>query len=298
MTLWRLNIKTGAKAGFDPSQFCLSKNLAGVGWPVEDDEGRPSHDLEHYKDLGHTQYSLQGDRSWWPALNVLGYRMTEGDLCWTRDSMGTYYLGRITGSWAYLHGADADSYDIHSVRSCQWRKVGLLDAVPGAVERSFGPARTIQAIDDETASAFSEFVYSRLTGERPPSSFAPPDIFGLLSPLDHEDLAALYLQVEHDFVIVPSTVKPSAIAYEWVMLNKATGEKAVLQVKSGRAQVDLAILGKVESMVYVVASDETIDQDAPKNIRYIRRDTLLAFACRRRNILPKRIQYYLEWAGI
>ena len=298
MKLWRLNIKTAAKAGFDPFQFCFSRNLAGVGWPVEDEEGRPPHDLEQYRDLGHVRYSLQGDKSWWPAFNVLGYRMTEGDLCWTRDSKGTYYLGRITGPWAYLHGDDADNYDLHSVRPCQWRKVGLLDAIPGAVERSFGPARTIQAIDDETAAAFSEFVYSRLTGEQPASAHTHPDIFGLLSPLDHEDLAALYLQAEHDFVIVPSTVKPSAAAYEWVMLNKITGEKAVIQVKSGRAQVDLAVLGKIDCAVYVVVADETVDQTAPKNIRYIWRETLLAFACRRRNILPKRIQYYLQWAGM
>ena len=98
-------------------------------------------------------------------------------------------------------------------------------------------------------------------------------------------------------MIVPSTVKPSAADYEWVMLNKITGEKAVIQVKSGRAQVDLAVLGKIDCAVYVVVADETVDQAAPK-IRYIRRETLLAFACRRRNILPKRIQYYLQWAGM
>src|SRR6476661_2411467 len=81
----------------------------------------------------------------------------DGDLCWTRRN-GVYYLGRIDGAWQYLHGGEAEKFDIHSVRPCNWLRVGLLDAVPGAVERSFGPARTVQAGGDETAEAYSRYL--------------------------------------------------------------------------------------------------------------------------------------------
>jgi hypothetical protein len=298
MTLWRLNIKTAAQKGFDPCEFCLSKNLAGVGWPVVDGRGKPPRNLEEYKDLGHVKYSLRGDRSWWPALNVLGFRMKDGDLCWTRDASGTYFLGRIIGPWSYLHGKEATAHDIHSVRPCDWQKVGLLDAVPGAVERSFGPARTVQVVRDEAAAAFSSFLFARLRGEPTAPLSKKTDIFGLLSPLDHEDLAALYLQTEHHFVIVPSTVKRSTAAYEWLMFSRTTGQEAALQVKSGAAKVDLAKLGKIGCPVYVVAADSVIDHAAPANVIWIKREMLLAFAKRNRNILPKRIRFYMEWAGL
>jgi hypothetical protein len=111
-----------------------------------------------------------------------------------------------------------------------------LGGLPGAVERSFGPSRTVQAVNDETAEAYSRYIYGQLSGEPTFATNGRPDIFALLSPLDHEDLAALYLQTE-GYVLVPSTVKSSTAAYEWVMFHQKTGERAVLQVKSGNAWI-------------------------------------------------------------
>jgi hypothetical protein len=291
MTLWRLNIKTSAQDGFDPRQFCLEKKLAGVGWPVEDESGRPPKDFDHYLKLGQAQYADNGDNGWWPAVNAIGNRMKAGDLCWTRDWNGVYYLGRIDGAWQYLHGNEADNFDVHCVRSCKWVRVGLLDAVPGAVERSFGPSRTVQAVNDETADAYSHYVYGQLSGDPTIATNGRPDIFALLSPLDHEDLAALYLQTR-GYALVPSTIKSSTAAYEWVMFHQETGEKAVLQVKSGNAWIDLAPLAEIPSRVFVVAADGTA------NVTCISREQLLRFAQERRALLPERIRRYLDWASV
>jgi hypothetical protein len=98
MTLWRLNVKTSAKDGFDPRRFCLEKNLAGAGWGVEHENGHSPNDFDHYLKLGQAQYADKGDNGWWPAVNAIGNRMTDGDFCWTRDWNGVYYLGRIDGA--------------------------------------------------------------------------------------------------------------------------------------------------------------------------------------------------------
>lgn len=296
MTLWRLNIKTDAQDGFDPRQFCLKKNLAGIGWPVEDKDGHPPKDFDHYIKLGQIQYADKGDNGWWPAVNAIGNRMHEGDLCWTRDWNGLYYLGRIAGPWQYLHSDDANNVDVHCVRPCKWVRVGLLDAVPGAVERSFGPSRTVQAIDDETSEAYSRYVYGKLSGDSTISPNGRPDIFGLLSPLDHEDLVALYLQTR-GYVLVPSTIKRSTAAYEWVMFHQQTGEKAVLQVKSGKAWIDVAPLADIPSQVFVVAADGATAGPIPANVTFISRAELLQFAQQRRTLLPERIRRYLDWAA-
>jgi hypothetical protein len=104
------------------------------------------------------------------------------------------------------------------------------------------------SVNDETAEAYSRHIYGQLFGEPTFATNGRPDIFALLSPLDHEDLAALYLQTE-GYVLVPSTVKSSTAAYEWVMFHQKTGERAVLQVKSGNAWIDVAPLAEIPSRV-------------------------------------------------
>ena len=56
---------------------------------------------DKYQALGTAEYYDQGDKGWWPAVNAIRYRMAEGDLCWTRDWDGNYYLGRVEGAWQY-----------------------------------------------------------------------------------------------------------------------------------------------------------------------------------------------------
>jgi hypothetical protein len=104
--------------------------------------------------------------------------------------------------------------------------------------------------------------------------------------------------VERGFVIVPSTVKTSTAAYEWVMFDKQTNEKAVLQVKSGTAWIDVSDLAKIPCSVFVVAADGAIGGDIPGNVLPILRDELLNFALRRRDLMPERIRRYLEWANL
>lgn len=297
MTLWRLNIKTSAKDGFDPRQFCLKKNLAGIGWSVEDEKGQPPTDFEQYLILGRIQYADNGDKGWWPAVNAIGNRMKEGDLCWTRDWNGVYFLGKIAGPWQYLGDHDAYNVDVHCVRPCTWFRVGLLDAVPGAVERSFGPSRTVQAVNNETAEAYSHYIYGRLSGDPAIKAKEHPDIFALLSPLDHEDLAALYLQAE-GYVLIPSTIKSSTAAYEWVMVHHKTHEKAVLQVKSGNASIDVGPLEEIRVRVFVVAADGVVTDPIPTKVTYISRKQLLEFAKKQKALLPKRIQHYLDWSRV
>jgi hypothetical protein len=300
MALWRLNINTSAQDTFDPRQFCLKQKSgvgwAGVGWPVEDENGHPPKDFDHYVKLGQAQYADKGDRGWWPAVNAIGNRMNKGDLCWTREKNGVYYLGKIDGTWEYLHGGDADNFDVHNVRRCRWFRVGLLDAVPGAVERAFGPPSAVQRVNDETAEAYSHYVYGQLSGDPTVATNGRPDIFALLRPLDHEDLAGLYLQTK-GYALVPSTIKRATAAYEWVMFHEDTGEKAVLQVKSGNERVDLASLKDIQEQVFVVDADGIAGRNLAENVTRITREELLQFAHERRNILPERIRRYLDWTS-
>lgn len=294
MALWRINIKTDARPGCNPRSYCLDHNLAGVGWRVADSGGNPPRDFEHYLELGREEY---GDRSWTTATQIMGKRMAAGDLCWTRNA-GLYYLGKIEGAWRYLSGEEADAQDIHCVRTCWWQKIGTVEAVPGAVERAFGPPRAVQQVDDPTAEAYSRYVYAGLTGD--PANDHPTiskhDLFALMSPSDHEDLAALYLQVEHNLSVVPSTVRRATSTYEWVMINRLTGERAVVQVKSGNSRTDIPEFAHSGLRAFLVEADvNEADEKLPEAVTRITRNQLLDFGRRHPKLLTTRIKNYVEW---
>ncbi len=144
--------------------------------------------------------------------------------------------------------------------------------------------------------AYSRYIYGQPSDDPTTGTKGRLDIFALLSPLDHEDLAALYLQKE-GYLLVPSTIKSSTAAYEWVMFHRETGEKAVLQVKSGNAWIDLAPLADIPSRVFVVAADGTAAGKIPGNVTCISREQLLRFAKEWRVLMPERIRRYLDWAS-
>ncbi len=298
MTLWRLHIKTDAREGFDQRRYCIDNNWAGIGWAVNTEDDKPPRDLDHYIELGQQKYAANGYKGWWPAINALAYRMQDEDLCWTRDWNGVYFLGRIKGTWQYLHGQEADNHDVYNIRRCAWAEVGWVDAVPGAVERAFIPSRTLQRVLDPAAIAYSEYLYAVRTGQQPPALPPDLDIFGLFSPLEHEDIAALYLQIERGYAVMPSSAKNSTAAYECVFVRRETGGRAVLQVKSGETGLDIASFGTMLGTVFVVAADGAAYGDVPPNVEMVPRRKLLDFARRHRAMMPKRVQHFMQWSEI
>lgn len=291
-TVWRINIKPAAAQGIDPRQFCLSSGCLGVGWPVSD---AASLQWEAYVEQGRTTYSH--DNGWWPALNALGNRMALGDLCWTRDSVGIYYLGRITGGWQYNGTEDNRRADVVNLRPCDWVKVGPADGVPGKVINSFGPRRTLQRVNDETVRVYSAYFYntrssSGLLYDMPRTS---TDIFSLLSSEDCEDLIALYMQMK-GYVLLPSTCKRSTFAYEFVMRNRDTGDYAAAQVKNGFNNLRISDYTDFPGHVFLFTSKGSYLGSAAENVSCITSREMLQFIAEHQSILPDRTKTWLRIA--
>jgi hypothetical protein len=264
---------------------------------IKTDDGKYPKNVDRYIELGQQQYANKGDRSWWPTINALTVGMQNGDLCWTRIS-GVYYLGRIIGAWRYLHGQDADDHDVHNIRPCTWARVGLIDAVPGAVERAFMRSRTLQRVKDTATIAYSNYLYAVLTEQQSMPLPTGLDIFGLFSPLEHEDIAALYLQIERGYAVMPSSAKTSTAAYECIFVHRETGKKAVLQMKSGETSLNIMSFETLPARVFVVVADGAVYGSVPANVEIISRSDLLGFAQKRRDIMPDRVQRFMQWAGL
>jgi hypothetical protein len=290
-TVWRINIKTAAQNGIDPRQFCLSRDCLGVGWPVGD---KTSIEWDAYFQQGTAAYAK--DKGWWPALNAIRNRMVQGDLCWTRDTTGLYYLGRITGPWRYVGNEENRRADVVNLRPCEWVGVGPVDAVPGKVVSSFRPSRTVQVVDDETVRVFSAYFYNAhsKSGFLYDLPAASPDIFSLLSSEDCEDLVALYMQMK-GYMLLPSTCKRSTSAYEFVMRHRVTGEHAAAQVKNGFDDLHLGDYSSFPGTVFLFTSKGRYVGMAPPNVSCVTAEQILQFIHEHDAILPDRTR---AWLGI
>ena len=162
MHVYRIHIKpSGGEADRQTTfQYCLDNGLLGVGWRVNTLINTRNWD-EYYKEASR----IYGDNS----LGICKYIHTwvkEGDLVWTRDPAGQYYLARVKSGWEYWtsqEGIDRD-IDIANVFRCVFQKVDL-DAVPSKVVACFRPSRAIQKIDDERVNAYSQCLWNMLSEE-------------------------------------------------------------------------------------------------------------------------------------
>lgn len=188
MKLWRINLKPGSqRPGQDVTEFCVERQIVGIGWKVET---VPTSKVD-YLHQGKLSYGGTGKRSWSAATNTFLNRMSIGDLIWTRNRNAVYYLGKIDSDWRYDNRPEQVEAGILNLRSCLWVRVGTMDNVPGAVINAFRPAATVQRVSDFHSLEYSKFLYAQLRGES--HTFQEKaDIFSLLSDADLEDVVAVF----------------------------------------------------------------------------------------------------------
>lgn len=294
MAIWRINLKPGAEENVDPRAFCIGGNFLGVGWPV--DGGFNDMDWETYERLGMDKYYSQGDKGWWPALNAIRHRMAIGDLCYTRDTNGKYFLGKITGDWRYCGRPENVAADIVNVRDCLWVPIGSIDAVPGKVLNSFRPSRTVQTVYDRTAEFYSSYLYSKLSGS---GDFAVPDninldLFSLVSPEDCEDFVGLFLQVSLGYRLIPSTCKRDTPKTEFV-LKRDGDETAYVQVKQGEAiNRDLFDLPNRKIRWFLFSTAGEYEGTADEAKVCLCPEDIRRFVLEHREVMSDRVRYYLD----
>ncbi|MDE3262942.1 MAG: hypothetical protein OYL41_13275 [Acidobacteriota bacterium] len=295
MNVWRLTINTAARDGVDPRRFCFERKILGVGWPVDEDGPL---DWGSYERLGTEKYYPQ-DNGWWPALNAIGNRMREGDLCWSRDRSGCYYLGRVDGPWEYQSGGDYRAADVVNVRSCRWVRMGAEDSVPGKVLNSLRASRTLQAVHDDSVRIYSMLAYNQAAGKpvyEVSAATGPSDLFALVSPEDCEDILGVYLQEVHGYRLIPSTRRRDTFKTEFVL--RKPGSKALVQVKQGDITLDRGDFahdheGRCEW--FLLSTGGSYEGDDVRHVHCLDPDTLRDFAVENVELMSDRVRRMVEF---
>ena len=291
MNIWRLTISTGAEEGVDPREFCVVRKMMGVGWAVDPDGPLT---WEEYEALGRQKYHEQGDKGWWPALNAIHNRAEKGDLCWTRDWHGRYFLGLVGEPWEYRADAHHRRADVVNVRPCTWVEAGTVDAVPGRVVNSFRASRTLQQVTGTPVREYSKVLYNELTGEKIFEVSDPPtDILSFLLPEDVEDIVALMLQ-EEGHRLIPSSSTGRTMRYEFVLFERLTGKKTVVQVKTGNEPLRPDEYADLADQVVLFTVDGNYPGPQRENVRCLDRGSVTEFVWDQLPIMPQRVK---AWVG-
>jgi len=291
--VWRIHIRPMGPEGNvnvnESVELCLEQQVIGIGWRVD----KKPVSKEEYIKMGEKIY---GDSSWRSNTESLLYKMKHDDLVWFRDTNGIYYLGRIKGDWEYRDGDKNLRTDIINVRPVELYKVD--SRVPGKIINSFIPRRTIQKIHDETALLFSQIVFNRLSGKKHYELHNREnfDIFNLLSAEDLEDVIGLYLQLERNYILIPSSRgrRDDTIKYEFELLNKK-GEKAFVQVKSGNVVINPDEYKNSEGKYFLFSTGGYTYEVANDNLETLSKSKIENFLKEYQEILPLNIRAWLEF---
>ena len=270
-------------------QHCLDNCLLGVGWRVD---GLPNTtDWDTYEQAAEQEYdSIQQPR-------YIYNNVEPGDLVWTRDTNAQYYLARVRSGWEYWipHEALENDIDIANVFRCDFCAVDL-DEVPGVVVSSFGArGHSIQRIWDSSAAVYSQHRWNLCADDQvyvvDLAGF--PDIFEMLDAEETEDVVFLYLQSKGWYVI-PNSRQGNTLRFEYMLVDSATGERALTQVKCGDAPLNADDYADHGWHIYLFQANELYDGDPAENVTCITREELVTFLQDNVEWLPQSIQTKLE----
>lgn len=271
--------------------YCLRNELLGVGWRLTSLANTNVSD-DYFPDAEKRYGKLH-------VCRYIKKWVTKGDLVWTRDVDGEYYLAQVVSGWEYWMSVEAQEKDIDiaNIFRVKFRKVSL-DAVPGKVVACFRPRRTIQEICDERAVEYSKHLWNKLSGENyyvvHTEGFS--DIFMMLDDEETEDLVFLYLQDQGWFVL-PNSRKADTMSYECLLVNRETGGRAACQVKTGNVNLNRDSYSHMSMKVFLFQPNDRYSGSEQENVVCISRQEMLEFLRRSLHWMPDVIQQKMALIG-
>lgn len=293
MELYRMHLKTDVKSNEKRQElikYCIQNQCLAIGWSFL----HKNHDIrsmdcldrvakEHYVRI--------------PAAISTFRKINIDDLIWTRDLDGNGYLCRVK---AEAKPYEDQQLDIGCILKVDLVKIGT--NIPGRVVSSFAFSRTIQRICDEKIILYSQLLYNLKTGSNYYNiEQTDLDLFGLLHPLDVEELVCCYVQFKYDAILSKNSIakQDTTIKIEGEFYPRVPTpdyQSIVLQVKTGGSYVPVQQYKSYtdqNKLVVLFFECENYDIKIP-GIDYLTKKELLEFAYKTQECLPPVIQAAVE----
>ncbi len=268
--------------------YCLKNDLLGVGWSIPKNEGE-AIEWKTYEKRATEKYveSISGVR-------YIHKWVTKGDLVWTRDTKGHYYLCRVLSPWEYFDGQEARDADIVNIFRVKYIKVDSIDEVPGSVIASFRARRVIQEVANKTAVIYSKYLWNTLSGTNEYEIDKIHSLWDMLSDEQVEDLIFLYLQTKNWYVI-PNSRKKDTMAYEFYLIHKIYFNRAIVQAKTGNSYINFDDYQDYNETVFMFQPNALFSGTKKNNMIVITNNELELFVEHYNKIIPANI---LKWLAL
>ena len=245
----RINLKPSGKSWEMRKQlidYCLNgdesvvkhfgeKQCLAIGWSDIDTFHNgvvPKTYKEYYDNIRTTVTRINH------VVNLFNYAEV-GDLFWTRDLEGFYWICRVTGK---AQARYYDDWDMGAIVPVEAYRYGL--EVPGPIVRSFNRPRggVSETIYGDSVTAFSRRVFNELSGRQEYAvKTGKSSIVDSLPPFDLEELVNTYIQCKYDYYILSNSIanKSTTVNIECVFMSRDIKHpgKAIVQTKSGESTV-------------------------------------------------------------
>lgn len=319
--LWRIHL-FGDATNEDKNKartYCINNKIMAIGWPchVQHD------DIEEYQKKYKTVPGwMKKNGNYQDSVNRIIEQVQDNDYVWTYDGNGKYCIAKIIDPQAHIPvPSEGNLFDWFGVyrRVENWYKCEN-NEVPGKVINGLIKGQTLQSVDS-CLFEYSKYLYHKKQSNDSSLLFksdknVEDTLKNLLHSEDLEDLLGLWLQLDNDYVVFPSTNKQGTKDYEYMLRKKDGSHNAVIQCKTGYTGIDASDFNKYVDDGYNVYLATTFGciSNKPEDIIEINSQNhkevsssalmfnvsikyLLDWAKKNKNILPDRIRYYLDITG-
>lgn len=302
-SLIRINIKPSGKDRYGLIDFCLTNNpeeqCVAIGWSYiyKQSEGAdcPLKSFNNYEEFyaDAIKEIKIGKGRINHALNVFR-SVKEGDLFWTRDLAGFYWICRAKGPAEPYYNEEWDVGAIVPVRAFIVGK-----EVPGQIKASFNRPNG-GVVDDafnDLILNYSKYTYN-LFEKQEEFQYKNIDrsegnLINNLPPFDLEELVISYLQIVKNYYVLSKSIanKSTSVAVECELISREKGnpQKAVVQVKAIRGEIEPEVYKEYISNNYKVFFYDGGVFRADTEYYYISRKELEDFYYEYKSILPQNI---------
>lgn len=230
----RINLKTSGIDRQELINFCLNNEnqYLAIGWSYIYNLNQNINNYEAF------YYAVKDNvKRINPAFNIF-WRVKEGDLFWTRDLEGNYWICRVIDK---AEPKFDENMDIGAIIPVKAYKVGL--EVPGQIKASFNRPRggITQCIYDESIVEYSKYIYNQASGNNIYNyKKTTCELLDNLPDFDLEELVIAYLQIKENYYVLSNSIANKSttikIECELISRDKLNFRKAVLQVKGGKTK--------------------------------------------------------------
>lgn len=278
--------------------FCLknhSEQYLAIGWSCA-----------HLKNKSISTFSdfFEATRVWCKENNkridtsINLFRESQvGDLFWTRDLEGYYWICRAKSEPVAYCNTELDIGALLPVEAYQFQL-----EVPGQIKAAFNRVNggVAQRIYDEIILNYSKFVFNKCSGTATYriDNHTKGDIISNLPDFELEELVISYIQIKYDYYVLSNSIANKsttiAIECEFMSRNVNAPKRAVVQVKGEKGQIDVSLYKTYLEKGYDVFfySMNYINKENQSNFIYIERNELIEFYHQYKSVLPESITHW------